>query len=59
MRLVPLALVFPFTRFADNPFGGMIGLVILFVGLSIAWKLTAAKPMEIFGPFENSPQAPR
>jgi len=59
MRLAPIALVFPFTRFADNPFGGVIGLVILFVGLSIAWKLTAAKPMEVFGPFEDSPQAPR
>jgi hypothetical protein len=55
VRLAPTALVFPFTRFGDNPFGGVIGLVILFAGLSIAWKLTAAKPMEIFGPFENTP----
>jgi len=58
IRLTPVALVFPFTRFADNPLGGIIGLVILFVGLSIAWRLTAAKPMEIFGPFENAPQTP-
>jgi hypothetical protein len=59
IALAPEALVFPFTRFANNPFGGVIGLVILFVGLSIAFKLTAQKPMEIFGPFENSPQPSR
>jgi hypothetical protein len=50
-KLIPLALVFPFTRFADNPFGGIIGLVILFVGLSIAWKMTTAQPIKIDGPF--------
>jgi hypothetical protein len=54
--LIPRALVFPFTRFGDNPFGGVIGLVILFVGLSIAAKLTAQKPVQIDGPFENSVQ---
>jgi hypothetical protein len=59
LALVPIALMFPFTRFADNPFGGVLGLVILFVGLSIAWKMTAARPMEILGPFENSPQPAR
>jgi hypothetical protein len=59
IRLIPIAFVFPFIRFADNPFGGVIGLVILFVGLSIAWRLTAAAPMEIFGPFEDSRQPAR
>jgi membrane-bound metal-dependent hydrolase YbcI (DUF457 family) len=57
VQLVPMALIFPFTRFADDPFRGVIGMVILFVGLSIAWRMTAAKPMEIFGPFEASAQA--
>ena len=52
--LIPRALVFPFSRFADNPFGGVMGLVILFVGVSIAARLTAQKPVTIDGPFENS-----
>jgi len=51
------ALIFPFTRFGDNPFGGVIGLVILFVGVSIAARLTAPKAVEINGPFENSIKA--
>jgi hypothetical protein len=54
--LIPRSLFFPFTRFAGNPFGGLIGLVILFAGVSIAAKLTAQKPVVIDGPFENSPQ---
>jgi hypothetical protein len=54
--LIPRALVFPFSRFADDPFRGVIGLVILFVGVSIAVRLTAQKPLTIDGPFENSPK---
>jgi hypothetical protein len=45
--------------FEGNPLSGMIGLVILFVGMRFAWRFTAGKPMEIFGPFENSALAPR
>jgi hypothetical protein len=52
--VVARALVFPFTRFDSNPFGGVIGLVILFAGVSIAVKLIAPKAVEINGPFENS-----
>jgi hypothetical protein len=40
-------------------FGWMIGLVILFVGINIAWKITAGRPLEIYGPFENTLQSPR
>jgi hypothetical protein len=57
--LVLLGLASPFLEFSSNPLGAMIGLVILFVGMQFAWKMTGAKPLEIFGPFENSPQAPR
>jgi divalent metal cation (Fe/Co/Zn/Cd) transporter len=32
-------------------FGWMIGLVILFVGMKIAVKLTAGRPLQIYGPF--------
>jgi len=54
IALIPRALVFPFTRFENNPFGGAMGLLILFVGISIAVRLTAQKPVTIDGPFENS-----
>lgn len=34
-----------------------IGIVILIVGIRIAWKITAGRPLAIFGPFGNAPQA--
>jgi hypothetical protein len=55
--LIGDALIFPFTRFSNNPLGGVIGLVILFVGVSIAVRLTAPKAVEINGPFENTVKA--
>jgi len=34
------------------PIHGLIGLVILFVGIQIAWKLTAGPPIpEVTGPY--------
>lgn len=57
VRLIPNALTFPFTRFGDNPFGGVMGAVILFVGVSIAVRMTAAKPVVIDGPFDNAVRA--
>jgi hypothetical protein len=57
--LLLLGLASPFLEFGSNPLGALIGLVILFVGMQFAWKMTGAKPLEVFGPFENSPQAPR
>jgi hypothetical protein len=54
--LVLLGLASPFLEFSSNPTGALIGLVILFVGMRFAWQMTGAKPLEIFGPFENSPQ---
>jgi len=33
-------------------------LVILFVGIRIAWRMTAGSPVEVLGPFvNNSPPA--
>jgi hypothetical protein len=55
--LILRSLVFPFSRFANNPLGGVIGLVILLAGISIAVRLTAQKPVVVDGPFENSPQS--
>jgi predicted lipid-binding transport protein (Tim44 family) len=37
---------------------GIIGLVILFVGVNIAWKITSAAPLEILGPFQAGAPAP-
>jgi hypothetical protein len=40
----------PFMELA-SPGSGIIGLVILFVGLSIAFRLTKAKPLAVDGPY--------
>jgi hypothetical protein len=57
--LTLLGLASPFLEFGGNPIGALIGLVILFVGMRFAWQMTAAKPLEIFGPFESPAQLPR
>jgi len=49
-QLALYGLASPFLELQD-PAHGVIGLVILFVGLSIAFRLTAAKPLEVDGPF--------
>ena len=46
----------PFLELQD-PVHGVIGLVILVVGIRIAWQLTAEKPIDIVGPFNNSAPA--
>jgi hypothetical protein len=43
----------PFLELQD-PLHGGIGLIILLVGIRIAWQLTAEKPIDIVGPFNNS-----
>lgn len=40
----------PFLELA-SPGSGLIGLVILFVGLSIAFRMTKARPLQVDGPF--------
>jgi hypothetical protein len=40
----------PFLELKD-PAHGIMGLIILFVGLSIAYRLTAAKPLDVDGPY--------
>jgi hypothetical protein len=47
----------PFLELQD-PLHGVIGLVILMVGIRIAWQLTAEKPIDIVGPFNNSTPPP-
>ena len=54
--LLLLGLASPFLALAD-PVHGLIGLVILFVGVRIAWKMTAGRQMNIVGPL-NAAAAP-
>jgi len=50
--LALLGLASPFLEFGSNPVNGLIGLVILLVGVQIAWRMTRAHPaLVIDGPF--------
>jgi hypothetical protein len=49
-QLALYGLASPFLEL-QNPGSGILGLIILFVGLSIAYRLTAAKPLEVDGPY--------
>lgn len=40
-----------------NPLWGAIGLFILFIGIRIAWRMTAGRPdMDVTGPFDSPPR---
>jgi hypothetical protein len=54
--LLGIGLASPFLALSD-PFSGAIGLFILFIGIKIAWRMTAGKPIEILGPFRNATPA--
>jgi len=51
-----IGLASPFLKFANGP-SAIIGLVILAVGMNIAWKLTGAPKLDIIGPFKASEPA--
>jgi hypothetical protein len=53
IQLVLWGLASPFLELQD-PVHGLIGLVILFVGLRIAYQMTAARPLEVDGPYRVS-----
>jgi hypothetical protein len=55
--LLLIGLASPFLAL-ENPLGGAIGLVILFVGMNIAWKLAAGPKVEILGPFVAGASSP-
>ncbi|MGD0911279.1 MAG: hypothetical protein ABR928_05245 [Terracidiphilus sp.] len=48
--LVVYGIASPILDIAGGAVNGLIGLVILFVGLRIAWKLTSAKKIKVTGP---------
>jgi len=53
--LAVLGLASPLLELA-NPMHGIIGLIILLIGMRIAWQLTAGKPLDIAGPLaEGAP----
>ena len=54
-RVVLLGLASPFIQLSGSPLWGAIGLLILFWGIRIAWRITAGRQFEIYGPFADSP----
>jgi hypothetical protein len=56
-RLLLLGLTSPFLDLNDS-FHGIIGLIILAVGLRIAWQLTGETAAQVLGPFKSSPAPP-
>jgi hypothetical protein len=56
IRLLPVGLTSPIRELRD-PIHGLINLVILFVGLRIAWRGTAAPSATVEGPFRLKPAA--
>jgi len=50
--LALIGLVSPFLGLA-NPMQGVIGLIILFVGIRIAWRMTAGRQVSILGPIND------
>ncbi|MGA9305457.1 MAG: hypothetical protein WBW31_08645 [Candidatus Sulfotelmatobacter sp.] len=55
--VVLLGLASPFIQLSGNLLWGAIGLLILFWGIRIAWRITAGLQFEIYGPFADSPPA--
>jgi hypothetical protein len=53
LGLAIVGLASPFIELAD-PFHGLIGLVILFVGMRFAWQMTRGISLQISGPFKLS-----
>lgn len=48
-----LGVASPFLEFS-NPMNGLLGLIILLVGMRIAWRMTAGNPnSQVEGPYEN------
>jgi hypothetical protein len=54
--LAMIGLTSPFLDLA-NPAHGVIGLIILVVGLRIAWRLTAGRAVNVVGPINDSAPA--
>ncbi len=53
-RVALLGLASPFIELQGNAFWGAMGLLILFWGIRIAWRMTAGRRLDIYGPFADS-----
>ncbi len=53
-RVALLGLASPFIELQGNLFWGAMGLLILFWGIRIAWRMTAGRQLDIYGPFADS-----
>lgn len=55
-QLTMWGLASPFLELFSDGVSGLIGLVILVVGIRIAWRIAQGKPeTTVYGPFENAP----
>jgi len=54
-RVALIGLASPLIQLSGNPFWGAMGLLILFWGMRIAWRIAAGRPFGIYGPFAVSP----
>ena len=53
LMLAKYGLMFPVIKFATSPGSAMIGLVILFVGMRAAWRMTSGLPGSGRNPFKR------
>ncbi len=51
-RLLVIGIASPFLEFQSNPGWAAIGLIILFVGIRIAWRMTRARQLPVAGPYK-------
>ncbi len=54
-RVALIGLASPFVQLQGNPFWGAMGLLILFFGMRIAWRIAEGKPFGVYGPFAYAP----
>lgn len=55
LLLLGVGLISPLLVLVSSPFSGLIGIFILFIGISTAWRLMQRTASEVDGPFENTP----
>jgi hypothetical protein len=56
-QLALIGLASPFVELENSPGWGAMGLLILFIGIRIAWRIAAGRPFQVYGPFADSPPA--
>jgi hypothetical protein len=56
-RVALMGLASPFIQLSGNLFWGAMGLLILFFGMRIAWRIAEGRPFGVYGPFADAPPA--